>query len=386
MSVLRPFRACIVTVLGHSVTITFLPISRSQNSLRCITAPLTKSNVATLINFDVNTQFDWKTRTKKLLTSKQPTYVLFGNGLRFLKIMHDIYLVLRQFTCFNHLLRTLPDELPVLCPTDFTMLLLYLLMTCLVPVQGEFSSTPLYGHWLHNSGYRLAPDRLESGAYAVEVASENGRFGPLCEDGLNDRTAVQLCEMRRYGRGLRTTYRTNEKFVQTRLSCFKKVRTAPRLQVDSLYYGTFNFVKSKDECSSVKYSDAAALPCAKNQAAAVFCHNKDDLPRYEVYDVEVKSTGSIHTYRVTFRIQFVKMGRKFGVVGKQGLEDHPLSNDFQAVACGNDRNVEFSVSRSKFELKGEFDSECDQPEIDLLHMGRVFKTLGMKRLNSKKFG
>ena len=121
-------------------------------------APVTRWNVATLTNFEVNTQIDWKTGTKKLLTSKQPTYVLFGNGLRFLRIMHAIYLVLRQFTCFNHVLRALPDELPVFHPTDFTMLLLYLLITCLVPVEGESSSTPFYWsnfNWFHDHGYRL---------------------------------------------------------------------------------------------------------------------------------------------------------------------------------------------------------------------------------------
>ena len=301
--------------------------------------------------------------------------------------MPAIYLVLRQFTCFNHVLRALPDELPVFCPTDFTMLLLYLLITCLVPVEGESSSTPFYWsnfNWFHDHGYRLSTDRLESGAYAVEVASENGRFGPLCEDGLNDLTAVRLCTSKGYRRGYRTAYRTGEEFVETRLSCFKEIRPGPNIEVDSLWI--FPFVKSEDACSSVKYSDLTALPCAKSQAAAVFCHNMDDFPRYEIYDVEVESTGSIYTYRVTFRIRFVKMGRRFGVVGKQGLEDHPYSNNFQAVACGNDQNVEFSVSGSKFELKGEFDRECDQPEIDLLYMGRVFRTLGMQKLNSKKFG
>ena len=298
--------------------------------------------------------------------------------------MHDIYLVLRQFTCFNHVLRALLDELPVFHPTDFTMLLLYLLITCLVPAEGESSYNRLYGmnfSWFHNHGYRLSTDRLESGAYAVEVASENGRFGPLWEDGLNDRTAVQLCAMRGYRRGYRTTYRTGEEFVDTWLSCFKEIQPYPHFE-----FSTIPFVKSQDACSSVKYSDKTALPCAKNQAAAVFCHNNDDYPRYEIYDVEVESTGSIYTYRVSVRIRFVKMGRRFGVVGKQGLEDHPFSSNFQAVACGNDRNVEVSVSGSKFELNGEFDRECEQPEIDLLYMGRVFRTLGMQKLKSKKFG
>ena len=221
--------------------------------------------------------------------------------------------------------------------------------------------TSPFGHWFSYNGYRLSETRLESGAYSVEVRREGGGYGPVCEDKFNDRTAVKMCEMYGYERGYRTTYHTNEEFTATNLVCYDWL-----FMLDTGYVSTH-----WGSCESVMYDDADTLPCAKNQALAVFCYRRDDPITYEIYNLEVKSTSKKFT--ATFSMRFLKLGRRYEVVGGQGLKDHPNSTDVRAVACGEDLDCKLSAKKLNFELSVKQNKKCDE-SVQLFHMGKVIWT------------
>ena len=250
------------------------------------------------------------------------------------------------------------------------MLLLCCLLLCLVPVKGYFGPvTAFRGHWLSDSGYRLGYDKLESGAYPVEVQVQWASYGPLCEDQLNDRTALQLCRMKGLDGGRRTTYTTKDDFIETGLSCYERINT-------QMVTRTLTIVETYDKCSSVEYSKKRSLPCARNQAAAVFCYDRKEPVTFEIYDGESKPTGHVRKFSISFRMRVIKMGRTFEVVGKQGMRNYNVTPDnFLVDSCEEVQDFALSISGPWFHLKSSYSDLCLPKVVELYFMGEHFLKL-----------
>ena len=238
---------------------------------------------------------------------------------------------------------------------------------------------------------------MENGAYPVEVRTwwDAEEYGPVCDDKFSDKTAHVLCWMHGHERGHRTAYKTELEFISTTLTCWNHVMVfGPGVTYDGeefirnkdyksphvSYFGQFS-----DTCAAQEYKleelGGKALPCTKDQAAAVFCYQTREETRYEVHSVNTK-TVSKKKFTVTFGLKFVKVGERIDLKGKDVLKDpdHKKAIDFGAVACGKDQKVDLAESKSNgalFELKGKFRKGCKE-DVNLLHMGGIFWTVKMK--------
>ena len=228
-----------------------------------------------------------------------------------------------------------------------------------------------YESWLFKSGYRLIDGPTKDGSYPVmfkEVDGDNITYHPICADGFNDRTAQALCQMYTYDRGIRATYKVESasEFIHTGLSCFDSMNDIEPHE----WKGDLN-VYWKDTCSWEVYSEKS-VPCSRNQAAAVYCHDLGYETSYHFEEVFTRKTD--RKFKITGKIQQFKHGRIFSFFGMKGLKEDMgyFDEAFSAEACGHQYKPSVKIDTDDrsdvIELSGKFKLDCDQC-VDVFMLG-----------------
>ena len=241
--------------------------------------------------------------------------------------------------------------------------------------------------------------RDERGAFMVI----SGGYQPICDDEFNDRTANFVCQLHGFKTGRRTSISLEsrklafsgtgtEDAVNTTLGrrlngivhydpkrhhCFRASNIThhpgqahTNLGKDAVHTKTTLGVQMLNTTDNISIADTCSIlmethvPCSKNQAAAVFCHNNDP-PFLQFYNIEIHV--GLTKFYITFDARYVKLGRIY-----EYFEDFPKSNDvmpkradFSATMCGRKVPLDLETTRKMGKGRhlvflGKFLKKCEE--------------------------
>ena len=211
-------------------------------------------------------------------------------------------------------------------------------------------------------------------------------FHPICDDEFNDRTAIAVCQLHGFNSGRRSSIS-----LKSRKLAFSDIlmgRTEDLLELRLRGNGIVHYDSSKFHCfraaslthhphpgqahtdlekdpahtnttlglhmlkatENISIADTCwnltetHIPCSRNQAAAVFCHNNDP-PFLQFYNIEIHV--GLTKFYITFNARYVKLGRIY-----EYFEEYPKSNavmpkrsDFSATMCGRKVPLDLETTR-----------------------------------------
>ena len=202
---------------------------------------------------------------------------------------------------------------------------------------------------------------------------------PICDDHFNDLTATALCQ--RFGyKGGRRAFLT----VADRMNSFSAVESSMGWDPLGQQLGTdivrcFRKLKPeyvydegrKEQVLNVTVVDKCrddvlveALPCSRNQAAAVSCFS-DIAPRLQFYNFQL--SRGVNKFYLTFEIRFLKFGRLYSFFEDdlKMLDVMPKRSDFSAVMCDRKVPLDFQSTNEMGKgrhhvILGKFLKKCEE--------------------------
>ena len=238
----------------------------------------------------------------------------------------------------------------------------------------------------------------ERGALML-ISSDNH---PICDDELNDRTAIALCQLHGFKTGRRTSMslksrdkilneirqdkaellsefdlvRNGNKYYDPRMfHCFRaaSITHHPRQAYNNLGKDSTNTtlgtqilnatdnISIADTCSLL--TESHIIPCSRNQGAAVFCHNNDP-PFLQFYNIEIHV--GLTKFYITFNARYVKLGRIYEYFDFPKSNDvMPKRSDFSATMCGRKVPLDLETTREMGKGRhlvflGKFLKKCEE--------------------------
>ena len=191
--------------------------------------------------------------------------------------------------------------------------------------------------------YLIQRGRDERGALMVI----SGGFQPICDEEFNDRTAIALCQLHGFETGRRTSISLISRqlaswdplellliengivhYDSRRFHCFSvsSITHHPgqaHNDLDKDFTNTTLGTQMLSATDNISIADTCSeltethVPCSRNQAAAVFCHNNDP-PFLQFYNIEIHV--GLTKFYITFNARYVKLGRIY-----EYFEDFPIS-------------------------------------------------------------
>ena len=228
---------------------------------------------------------------------------------------------------------------------------------------------------------------------AFLVVSESNQM--ICDDHFSDLMARTICLLHGYKAGRRTSTTVShhpralitdresmlmvksEDQIGGRWQNWTSIKSGSNANFDEHRYKCFsNFLSrtspggrdrprlnlaAPENCVEMEEN---SIPCAKNQAAAVFCHD-NDKPFLHFYNIAL-SRGVLKFY-ITFKARYVKFGRVYEYFEDTVKSAHvmPKRSDFSARMCGKKVGLDFQTTREMNQgrhlvILGKFLKKCDQ--------------------------